>query len=163
MLSILIGYPGLFIGLGFVIVATILLPARVRWYVFTAGIAVVAFRAYQLYWARGRLKELDKEREQLRGELQGLRDRHSELENTHKQLMAQLDEVKRQRDELITQRQALDEKSATFAAEKQRLDTELEKKKAEAKQHREEAQPIIDFLERFADAERLTANVPENI
>ncbi|MGD8595356.1 MAG: hypothetical protein PVF82_21190, partial [Gammaproteobacteria bacterium] len=89
MLSIVFSDPGLFIGLGFVILATVLLPARVRWYVFTAGIAIVAFRAYQLYWARGRLKELDKEREQLQGELKGLRDRHAELENTHKQLVAQ--------------------------------------------------------------------------
>jgi DNA repair exonuclease SbcCD ATPase subunit len=163
MLSIVFSDPGLFIGLGFVILATVLLPGRVRWYVFTAGIAVVAFRGYQIYWARGRLKELDKERDQLRGELQSLRERHTELENTHNELVLQLEQIKVQRDELIKQRQALDETSATYAADKERLDTELEKRKEQAKQLREDTQPIVDFLENFADAERLTANVPQNI
>ena len=35
--------------------------------------------------------------------------------------------------------------------------------KEQAKQLREDTQPIVDFLENFADAERLTANVPQNI
>jgi chromosome segregation ATPase len=163
MLKIFFSDPGLFIGLGFVILATVLLPARVRWYVFTAGIAVVAFRAYQLHWARGRLKELDKEREQLKGELSGLRDRHVELENIHQQLVSQLEQIKLQRDDLIKQREALDETSAKFDTDKKRLDTQLERQKEQAKKLREEATPLVDFLESFADAERLTANVPENI
>jgi F0F1-type ATP synthase membrane subunit b/b' len=163
LIQLLTEEPGLFIGLGFVIVATLLLPARVRWYVFTAGMAVIVFRAYQIFWARGRIQKLDKEREQLRNELKGLRERHTELENTHQQLAAKLTEIKQQRDELIKQRQALDESAATYDAEKQRLDAELEKKKTEAQQHLEEAQPVIDFLENFANAERLAANVPKNI
>jgi len=163
MLSIFLSDPGLFIGLGFVILATVLLPARVRWYVFTAGIAVVAFRAYQLYWARGRLKELDQERKQLQGELQNMRERHIELENTHKQLIVQLEELKQDRDDLIKRRESLDENAADFATEKERLDTELDKQTEQAKKLREETKPLVDFLESFADAERLTANVPNNI
>ena len=76
LIQLLTEEPGLFIGLGFVIVATIMLPARVRWYVFTAGTAIIAFRAYQIYWARGRIQKLDKERDQLRNELKGLRGVH---------------------------------------------------------------------------------------
>ena len=163
MLSIFTTDPGLFIGLGFVILAAFLLPARVRWYVFTAGIAVAVFRIYQIQWARGRMKELDEERNTLRNELQGLRDRHKELESKHQELVAQLDEIKLERDDLIKQRDVLDANAANFAAEKHRLDSELEKKKEQAQKLREESQPIVDFLESFADAERLTANVPENI
>lgn len=163
LIQLLTEEPGLFIGLGFVIIATILLPPRVRWYVFTAGMAVVFFRAAQIYWARGRIQKLDKEREQLRDKLKGLRESHAELENTHQQLAAKLAEIKQQRDELIKQRQALDESAATYDAERQRLDAELEMKKTEAQQHLEEAQPVIDFLESFANAERLVANVPKNI
>jgi chromosome segregation ATPase len=163
MLGIFLSDPGLFIGLGFVILATFLLPGRVRWYVFSAGIAVVAFRAYQLYWARGRLKQLDKEREQLQGELSNLRESHAELEATHKELSAQLDQIKVERDTLIKQREALDKKSSTYDSEKKRLDEQLEQQKEKAKNLRKESEPLVDFLESFADAERLTANVPENI
>jgi chromosome segregation ATPase len=163
MLSNFMDYLGLLIGLGFVILATVFLPARVRWYVFTAGIAVVAFRAYQLWWARGRLKELDQERKQLQGDLQDLRSRHDELEKLHQQLTTELDEVRQQRDELVKQREALDENAANFEAEKKRLDTKLETQQQKAKKLREDTKPLVDFLESFADAERLTANVPENI
>jgi len=163
MLSNYADYLGLFIGLGFVILATAFLPGRVRWYVFTAGIAVVAFRAYQLWWARGRLKTLDQERKQLQGELQGLRDQHIELEEIHRKLVTDLEAVKQQRDELLRQREALDDQAGNFNAEKKRLDAELEEQKEKAKKLREESKPLVDFLESFADAERLTANVPENI
>jgi chromosome segregation ATPase len=163
MLSNFMDYLGLLIGLGFVILATVFLPARVRWYVFTAGIAVVAFRAYQLWWARGRLKELDQERKQLQDDLQGLRSRHDELEKLHQQLTTELEEVRQQRDELVKQREALDENAANFEAEKKHLDTKLETQQQKAKKLREDTKPLVDFLESFADAERLTANVPENI
>jgi chromosome segregation ATPase len=163
MLSNFMDYLGLLIGLGFVILATVFLPARVRWYVFTAGIAVVAFRAYQLWWARGRLKELDQERKQLQGELQGLRNQHAELEKVHQQLTSELEVIRQQRDELVKQREALDENAANFDAEKKRLDSELATQQEKAKKLREDTQPLVDFLESFADAERLTANVPENI
>lgn len=163
MLSNFMDYLGLLIGLGFVILATVFLPARVRWYVFTAGIAVVAFRAYQLWWARGRLKELDQERKQLQGDLQDLRSQHDELEKLHQQLTTELEEVRQQRDELVKQREALDENAANFEAEKKRLDTKLETQQQKAKKLREDTKPLVDFLESFADAERLTANVPENI
>jgi len=155
--------PGIFIGLAFVILATYFLPARVRWYVFSAGIGVVIFRAYQLYWARGRIKELDNERKQLQSQLEDIRSRNTELANVHKQLSDQLKQLKLERDDLVKQRDALDESSANFAAEKQRLDTQLEKNKAEAEQRREEAKPVVDFLKSFADTERIVANVPEKI
>jgi septal ring factor EnvC (AmiA/AmiB activator) len=155
--------PGFFIGLAFVIVATYFLPARVRWYVFSAGIGVVIFRAYQLFWARGRIKELDNEREQLQGQLKDLRSRNTELEKVYKQLTAQLKQLKLERDDLIKQRNALDESSANYAAEKQRLDTQLEKNKTEADKRRAETKPVVDFLKSFADTDRIAANVPEKI
>lgn len=163
MFSNFMDYLGLLIGLGFVILATVFLPARVRWYVFTAGIAVVAFRAYQLWWARGRIQKLDQERKKLQGDLQGLRSQHAELEKLHQQLTSELEVVRQQRDELVKQREALDENAANFKAETKRLDSELETQQQKAKKLREDTQPLVDFLESFADAERLTANVPENI
>jgi septal ring factor EnvC (AmiA/AmiB activator) len=155
--------PGFFIGLAFVIAATFFLPARVRWYVFSAGIGVVIYRGYQLFWARGRIKKLDEERKQLQGQLEDLRGRNTELENTYKNLSGELKQIKLERDELIKQRSALDESSANFEAEKQRLDAQLEKNQAEAEKRREETKPIVDFLKSFADTERVVANVPEKL
>jgi chromosome segregation ATPase len=156
-------YIGVFIGLGFVIVATVFLPARVRWYVFSAGIAVVAFRAYQLYWAKGRLKELDNERDELRNELDGLRAQHAELEETHKKLAAELKQIKQERDELKQQREALDMRSANAEAEAEKLDEQLAKKNKEVEEQRQDVDTLVNFLESFAEAERQTANVPTNI
>ncbi|MEK6749594.1 MAG: hypothetical protein AABY83_10355 [Pseudomonadota bacterium] len=163
MLEYIVQEPGIFIGLAVVVVATLFLPARIRWYVFTAGLAVVLFRAYQVYWANRRLLALDKERTQLRGELTALRARNTELENIHQGLMQELEKIKAERTSLIRQREALDQQSKSYAADLVQIETQLAHKKRESQELVERSAPIVNYLEKFAIAERVSAGVPEHI
>ncbi len=153
VLTIFLEDPGIFIGLGFVLAATWFLPSRVRWYVFTAGIAVVAFRGYQIYWARKRMKELDQQRDQLKNELNSLRSRHQELENKNKELNEEFISIKNERNKLLNDRKALENSDGEIQAKKDELDKKLEAKDAEFAANRKRSNSVSDFLGSFSETD----------
>lgn len=167
IMKFIIEQPGLFIGLGFVIVATYLLPARVRWYVFTAGIAVVAFRTYQLAWAKKQLKKLDNERDSLKKQLQELREKSSELEKKHKELLSEKEGIENKRDDMKMKSRELDDKMSDLDANKEAQDADFDASKQRiadlnerAMAHMESYMAVIESVNR---AEQLTAEIPESL
>ena len=153
VLTIFLEDPGIFIGLAFVLAATWFLPSKVRWYVFTAGIAVVAFRGYQIYWARKRMKELDRQRELLKGELNSLRNRHQELQDKNKELNEEFVAIKNERNKLLNERKALEGTEEQIQAKKEELDKKLEAKDAEFEANRKRSSSVSDFLGSFSQTE----------
>lgn len=125
LLTFLSDYAGVIVGLVLVIVATFVLPARVRWYVLTAGLAVVAFRAFQIFFANRRLKELDAQREKLRAETEALRKKTQAVADNLGQLNAQSAALKEQKRELNRQRETLYTKGEDLAANKEALDRKI--------------------------------------
>jgi len=113
---------GLLLGLGLVLVASAVLPGRLRWYVLSAGLAVVAFRVLQLMSADKRLKEADEERKQLQGTLQGLSGQREQLQSELLLLNDRLQDVKIQQNNLAKRGIALEKSGDDIALEKKRLD-----------------------------------------
>lgn len=122
MLTFILEHLGLLLGLGFVLVATAILPGRLRWYVLSAGLAVIAFRAYQLVSADKRLKKADEERKELQETLQGLNGQRGQLQSELLLLNNQLQAVKADQSTLVKRRSALKESGDDIALEKHRLD-----------------------------------------
>jgi len=122
VLTFILEHLGLLLGLGFVLVATAILPGRLRWYVLSAGLAVIAFRAYQLVSADKRLKKADEERKELQETLQGLNGQRGQLQSELLLLNNQLQAVKADQSTLVKRRSALKESGDDIALEKHRLD-----------------------------------------
>ena len=117
-----IRYSGFFL----VLAATAILPARVRWYVLTAGLAVVAFRTYQVISANKRLREADEERKRLRGDLDDLDKQRKQMAKELQDLNNELNEIKTKQSELARQAEELAADGDSLAAEKAQLDSETQ-------------------------------------
>ncbi|NOZ54563.1 MAG: hypothetical protein GXP08_15760 [Gammaproteobacteria bacterium] len=122
MFKFVLEHLGLLLGLGLVLIASAVLPGRLRWYVLSAGLAVVAMRTYQLISADKRLKEADEERKKLRGTLEGLNGQRQQLQSELQQLNGQLDSVKQQKNDLAQRAEVLTKSGNDVAKEKKRLD-----------------------------------------
>jgi len=117
---------GLVVGFFLVLAATAILPARVRWYVLTAGLAVVAFRTYQVISANKRLREADEERKRLRGDLDDLDKQRKQMAKELQDLNNELNEIKTKQSELARQAEELAADGDSLAAEKAQLDSETQ-------------------------------------
>jgi len=127
----ILGNLGLLVGLALVLVATWILPARVRWYVLTAGLAVVAFRTYQVISANKRLREADEERERLRGELDDLGKQREQTAEELQKLNNELNEIKTKQNKLAQRAKELDATGNNLVKEKAQFDSDMEELKKE--------------------------------
>lgn len=152
-ISFLNDYGGVLIGFILLAIGVYLLPSKVRWYVATAGIAVLGFRAWQIYTTKERFKAWDEKQQQLLKESESLKDERDKL-------VAEVDTLKDKQAELIQTRDNLQQKSNQLAeqgksmqAERQQLSQELAKAEEAAKQtdakiaHLKNATAIIDKTE----------------
>lgn len=135
VLSLVKDYGGLLIGLVFLFAAVSVIPGRAKWYVLTAGLAILGYEAYLRTRNRKLMAEADEERKGLRIRADELSRRSAELENTVTKLNQQLAENKakllalnKETDELalhgedILQRKAqLDEESLRRSEENETL------------------------------------------
>jgi len=117
---------GLVVGFFLVLAATAILPARVRWYVLTAGLAVVAFRTYQVISANKRLREADQERKRLRDELDDLDKQRRQMAKELQDQNNELNEIKTKHSELARQAKVLAAGGDRLAAEKTQLDRDMQ-------------------------------------
>lgn len=138
MLSLVMDYAGLIVGAVLLILASSVLPGKVRWYVLTAGLAVIAWEGYQRYTNRKRLAEADAERHQLRErfksmekerlalaeevgklseELESIEERKLQLDDDLEGLIGEGDELARKREELEQEVSQLLEKNAAVVAQ----------------------------------------------
>lgn len=158
ILTFLQDYGGVLIGLGFLAVVVYLLPARVRWYVASAGLAVLAFRTWQIYSSKKKFAEWDKqhreltdafdelkaERDRLASELEPLREKQKELEQRQAELQTRRDQLTDQGDTLNQEGEALSAKLAEAKQQAQQTDARIAKLS--------DAQAAIDKADRLVNS-----------
>ena len=120
-------YGGLVIGLVLLLLAVSILPGRAKWYMLTAGLAVLGYEAYMRTVNRKLLKEADNDRERLRGEMKLLDDRRLELEESVTGLNRQLAELNSRIAGVNSRKTALEQEGGDIAAGKEALDKETNK------------------------------------
>lgn len=163
VISLVNDYGGLVVGVILLLLAVSVLPGRIKWYVLTAGLAVLGYEVYLRTVNRKMLKEADAERERLRGELAQLDSRRKELESTVGELNKKLIELNSRKGELDKQREALQAQGDDLSERKQMLDRETDRLVGESKQLIEQmgnseailakltqAQHTIDQMEKIA-------------
>lgn len=117
-------YGGLLIGLVLLLVAVSVIPGRAKWYVLTAGLAIIGYEAYLRTRNRKLLAEADKERKVLRERADELAGRGAELEKAIAALNQQLADNNARLLALGQEAAALAQRGAGAATEKAKLDEE---------------------------------------
>lgn len=133
VLTVVSDYGGILVGAVLLLLAVSVLPGRIKWYVLTAGLAVLGYEAYMRSVNRKLLKEADAERERLRGELAQLDARRQELEVTVSELHGRLAALHSRQVELERQREALEQQGDDLATRRQALDAQSERLIAESR------------------------------
>lgn len=154
LLSMVSDYGGLIVGVAFLVAAVAVLPGRIKWYVLTAGLAVLGYEAYMRTINRKLLTEADAERVRLRGELAKLDGRRSELETSVKELNGKLAELNERHAALNREREALAQSGGELLQRKQQLDSEAAKIAAESRQLLQSSSDGEALLARLLDAQR---------
>lgn len=149
-LSLLYDYGGLVIGFVILLLSTLFLPAKIRWYVLTAGIALIAFRGFQIYNARKKLAEADAEREKLRAEHTTLLQQLNTLQAKTEELRKQKVDIEAQRDRLREESRQLDAASDANLARKQALDARADELLMKSEQLQATRDQQIDALTQAA-------------
>ncbi|MCG8312244.1 MAG: hypothetical protein MI976_03425 [Pseudomonadales bacterium] len=125
-LKFIYNYGGLVIAFVLLLIATYFLPAKVRWYVMTAGITLIAYRAYQTYSANKKLAEADAERDKLRAKHQELEEMLKTLRKQNEDLRNEKSEIEATRLRLQEKSQAIDTSTDALLEEKNQLDEEVD-------------------------------------
>ncbi|MBN1480801.1 hypothetical protein JXA70_11050 [candidate division KSB1 bacterium] len=125
-LQFLQDFGGLIVGVLLLIVASMVLPGKVRVYVLTAGLAVIAYEAYQRITNKKRMQEADRERERLQQRAGELEQRGKELAAKVEELNKKLSGMQAEKEKLDQQAGALNARGAELAKEKDRLERETE-------------------------------------
>jgi chromosome segregation ATPase len=159
MFDLVKDYAGIMVGLVLLLVAVSVLPGRAKWYVLTAGLAILGYEAYLRYSNRKLLQEADAERERLRGELGQLDGKRKELEQTVSGLHQQLVELTAKKAELGTQRTSLEQAGGDIAAQKQALDLEAEKFARESNELLQKVNSSESILARLKKADESVQQV----
>lgn len=146
-------YGGLVVGLVLLLLAVSVLPGRAKWYVLTAGLAVLGYEAYMRTVNRRMLKEADAERNRLRGELAQLDGQRLALERRVSELNAQLVELNSRLIALTRQKEALQGEGEALAAQKQQLDRDSEQLLARSRETIEQIGGIEELLAQLTQAQ----------
>lgn len=129
VLSIIAGlqdYLGVIVGFVLLIIACWFLPAKVRWYVLTAGLAIIAYRVFQIAMNKKRLAEADARRKELRGQHEQLKGQLKTTKSELVQLNKELDEVRVQRAKLAQEANDLAQTSGALDAQRDNLNNRLQ-------------------------------------
>lgn len=118
-------YADLVIGAVFLVVATWVLPGRMRWYVLTAGFAVIAYEGYLRMSNKKALKAADEEAKRLKARAADLETRRVGLEKDVAVLNQQLTDNKARFDALAQESSALDQRGTAAVTEVARASEDL--------------------------------------
>jgi len=127
MLDFLMNYAGVIIGAIILLVSVWFLPAKIRAYVLTGGLAVLVYRAWQIYTTTGRLQELDAEREQLRQDRDELVKKAEGLEQQQIEIKKERDGIIEKVVELKKEKKQLDGNSHELTEKKKVIDGKIDK------------------------------------
>lgn len=117
-------YAGLAIGLVFLLLAVSVLPGRIKWYVLTAGLAIIGYEAYMRTRNRKLMAEADAEREELRKRVKKLDQRKAELEKSVTELNKEAAALRENQVQLEKKKNDLEQEGGDIAARKKALDDE---------------------------------------
>jgi chromosome segregation ATPase len=152
-------YAGLLIGLVFLLAAVSVLPGRVKWYVLTAGLAILGYEAYLRTRNRKLLAEADQERERLKKRAQELDRRGAELEQTVAQLNQQLAENQARLAALSTEAAELARRGGDISQRKAQLDEESRRRSEENEALLQQVGGHEDLLSALQDAQHALAQL----
>lgn len=119
-------YAGIVVGVVLLALAVSVLPGRVRWYVLSAGLAVLGYEAYLRYSNRQLLQQADAERARLQGELGKLEGERQALEQVVAELHRQQAELHNRQAALAQRQTALAQEGGDLAARRQALESEAD-------------------------------------
>jgi chromosome segregation ATPase len=125
-LGFLTDYAGVIAGFVILVAASFLLPRKARTYVLTGGLAIIAFRTFQIFTNRKKLQAADAERERLRTEAKRLDNELDDIREQHASLRSRLSEEQQNLEELRRERAALDERAAATVDEVEALNAKTE-------------------------------------
>ena len=120
-------YIGVAIGLLLLIISSIFLPAKIRAHVLTAGLTLIAFRAYQIHSNKKKLKAADEERENLRDQHQELQDRLVERQRETENLRSRKIEIEKELKAVQLEKKALKKDTDADKKTKKELDQRAKK------------------------------------
>lgn len=127
-LSLMKDYGGLVIGLVLLIAAAWVIPGRAKWYVLTAGLAILGYEAYVRTTNRKLLAEADKERDALRKRTDALKQRSDDLQKTVTDLNRQLADNQTKLGALNREAAGLAQRGTDISARKAQLDAESKRR-----------------------------------
>lgn len=114
-------YFGVAIGTVLLIIAGLFLPSKVRWYVWTAGFAVLVYRVSQITYNKKRLRDADAKRKELTKEHGSLQEELKEHKEALSKIYKELDDVRNERKDLINEALELKNTAGAYEAEHNRL------------------------------------------
>lgn len=132
-------YADLAIGLVLLIAATWVLPGRMKWYVLTAGLAVLGYELYLRASNKKALKAADEERKRLQARAGELDKRREGLDKEAAGLDRQLAENRTKLADLSQQAAGLQQRGAAAVEELNRVSED-------ARRHSEENQALLQSL-----------------
>jgi len=153
-LTLIYDYGGLVIGFIILMVSTFLLPAKIRWYVLTAGLTLIVFRAYQIFDTRKKLKEADAERENLREKHGELEDWLEKLRTENQVLRVEKAGIESERDRLRKESGQLNDTAEANRERKRQLDAESDKLLQQSKAVQDKRDQQISAIDRAIELKR---------
>lgn len=157
LIDIWTNYGGVIIGFGIVIVATFLLPAKIRWYVFTAGMGILIFRTWQIYSTGKKFEAWDKKDGELREAFKGLKKEGKVLVTQLNEQRKQLDSIKTEKVQLEQEAASLKDDSAELAVERQQRAKKIKKLNANSVALNQRVDTMLKAHTAVEKAEKLLA------
>ena len=133
MIGLITDFAGLAVGLVFLILAVVIVPGRVKWYILTAGLAVLGYEFYTRVKNRQKLENADAKRKELNEKVEGLIDQRKNLENQVNDLNARLETYKQDQVKLEEEKKELEKEGADLSDRGKELSDELIKSKEKSK------------------------------
>ncbi|MDH5179473.1 MAG: hypothetical protein OEY07_07385 [Gammaproteobacteria bacterium] len=115
-------YAGLVVGLVVLLLATSVLPGKIRWYVLTAGLAIIGYEFYVRMRNRKALAAADKARKELLARFEALEKHRKELAETVVKLNQKAAELSEKNARLELEKQTLAQQGGDIAVKKAELD-----------------------------------------
>lgn len=154
----LLEHADILLGLILLLVACLILPRHVRWYVLTAGIALLAMQVWQAYRAREKMRVLDEQRKTLLQRLAGLEDTAEELKKNNEQLAANAAALERERQSLQQRLQQLQQRDRDIDAEKTDVEQQLQDQQQSIQDAREQIRRGLEAAARVQAIQSAVSN-----